>query len=268
MVCLNSGGADSLCGAIAAVGRHGAELWVPENGFASLNVPLAPERRASLSTRTTHPAFLDGVQATLHQAGIAATITNPFESKTKGGLVADLVSRHGEDPAATILSLTPPRSSAWICRVRRPRPHRLRGAGDRRRQYRVRRPCTRSRRARAHRSNDRSARARRAPSRRVRRHPLPAGVDGGQRAAGSHGRLGHRLSSQDCRRPRRTSTSIASPRPSAASRWSARSGSTAARRSPWTSSGPRPARSSTSLPIALASSRSTAAARARRCSSC
>lgn len=31
-------------------------LWVPENGFASLNPPLAGERRGSLSTRTTHPA--------------------------------------------------------------------------------------------------------------------------------------------------------------------------------------------------------------------
>lgn len=42
---------------LAAAAARGAELWVPENGFASLNVPLAPERRASLSTRTTHPGI-------------------------------------------------------------------------------------------------------------------------------------------------------------------------------------------------------------------
>jgi hypothetical protein len=38
-------------------------LWVPENGFASLNPPLAPDQRGSLSTRTTHPAFLVQLQA-------------------------------------------------------------------------------------------------------------------------------------------------------------------------------------------------------------
>ena len=91
---------------LAAAAARDAELWVPENGFASLNVPLAPERRASLSTRTTHPTFLDGLQATLGDAGIAATITNPFENKTKGTLFTELADRCGSDAATAILALT------------------------------------------------------------------------------------------------------------------------------------------------------------------
>ena len=34
-------------------------LWIPENGFASLNLPLTADQRGSLSTRTTHPLFLE-----------------------------------------------------------------------------------------------------------------------------------------------------------------------------------------------------------------
>ena len=41
---------------LAVAGIDGVPLWIPENGFASLNPPLGPERRGSLSTRTRAPA--------------------------------------------------------------------------------------------------------------------------------------------------------------------------------------------------------------------
>lgn len=42
-------------GLAAASSGTPVPMWLAENGFASLNPPLAPERRASLSTRTTQP---------------------------------------------------------------------------------------------------------------------------------------------------------------------------------------------------------------------
>ena len=50
---------------LAVASRDGLPLWIPENGFTSLNPPLGPERRGSLSTRTTHPAFLEGLATIL-----------------------------------------------------------------------------------------------------------------------------------------------------------------------------------------------------------
>jgi hypothetical protein len=44
-------------------------VWIPENGFASLNPPVSPERLGSVSTRTTHPAFLAGLRELLGSVG-------------------------------------------------------------------------------------------------------------------------------------------------------------------------------------------------------
>ena len=54
---------------LAAGSVHDAPLWIPENGFASLNPPLGHERLGSLSTRTTHPAFLSGLSNVLGESG-------------------------------------------------------------------------------------------------------------------------------------------------------------------------------------------------------
>lgn len=90
--------------AVAAI--DGVPLWIPENGFASLNPPLGPERRGSLSTRTTHPAFLQGLSDVLQKAGAHAAIENPLAHLTKGQmfrLAADLV---GTEAASEVLSAT------------------------------------------------------------------------------------------------------------------------------------------------------------------
>jgi 7-cyano-7-deazaguanine synthase in queuosine biosynthesis len=91
--------------AVASIGTP-APMWLAENGFASLNPPLAPERRASLSTRTTNPAFLDRIQATLRAVGAHADFSNPFAMATKGEMFASVGGLIGRDQAAALLSKT------------------------------------------------------------------------------------------------------------------------------------------------------------------
>lgn len=68
---------------------HGARcLWVPENGFTSINPPLDAGRGGTLTTRSTHPFTFLLVSRLLEKLGIDVEITNPFTSMTKGELVS------------------------------------------------------------------------------------------------------------------------------------------------------------------------------------
>jgi len=89
---------------LAAAALRDAELWIPENGFASLNLPLAPERRGALSTRTTHPQFIDELQSIVSAVGIGVTMVNPFESITKAQIFRRVADLYGDDVAARIIS--------------------------------------------------------------------------------------------------------------------------------------------------------------------
>lgn len=64
-------------------------LYVPENGFISINPSLTPGRLGSLSTRTTHPAFFGFLQQVLSDAGLDVQIKNPFQFKTKGEMLRE-----------------------------------------------------------------------------------------------------------------------------------------------------------------------------------
>lgn len=91
---------------LAVASVHEVPLWIPENGFASLNPPLGRDRLGSLSTRTTHPTFLRDLRAALARVGAHHDLVNPFAAATKGemfALAADLV---GTDKAASLLSGT------------------------------------------------------------------------------------------------------------------------------------------------------------------
>lgn len=81
-------------------------LWIPENGYASLNPPLAGERRASLSTRTTHPVFLHDLAATMHSVGAYTPVSNPFAALTKGEMFRAVAGQLGDDEASKLLSLS------------------------------------------------------------------------------------------------------------------------------------------------------------------
>ena len=91
---------------LAVASLDGVPLWIPENGFASLNPPLGAERRGSLSTRTTHPAFLEGLTDVLEEVGAQSTIINPFAGQTKGEMFADVADQFGQTEASNFLSLT------------------------------------------------------------------------------------------------------------------------------------------------------------------
>lgn len=94
----------SLGLAVASV--HNVPLWIPENGFASLNPPLAPSRRGSLSTRTTHPAFLGGLSDLLQRVGAQHEIINPFAEQTKGQMFAAAAKALGKTEVSAFLSQT------------------------------------------------------------------------------------------------------------------------------------------------------------------
>jgi len=63
------------------------DIVVPENGSVSLNYPLSPSRRASCSTRTTHPVFLNQFRDIIAILGVTIGISNPYEKQTKGEMV-------------------------------------------------------------------------------------------------------------------------------------------------------------------------------------
>lgn len=91
---------------LAVASVHGVPLWIPENGFASINPPLGPERLGSLSTRTTHPAFLEGLSGVLRKVGAHGVIANPFRTSTKGEMFQRAVDLVGAEEASRFLSAT------------------------------------------------------------------------------------------------------------------------------------------------------------------
>jgi 7-cyano-7-deazaguanine synthase in queuosine biosynthesis len=64
-------------------------LFVCENGFISINPPLAGNRLGSLSTRTTNPYFLKMFQELLDNANIGVSVINPYQLKTKGQMMIE-----------------------------------------------------------------------------------------------------------------------------------------------------------------------------------
>lgn len=62
-------------------------LYLCENGFISVNPPLTGARLGSLSTRTSHPAFLRQFQTLLRASGIRVRIENPYQFATKGEML-------------------------------------------------------------------------------------------------------------------------------------------------------------------------------------
>jgi hypothetical protein len=81
------------CAVQAVSQQEEVDLFVPENGFISLNAPLTPRRVGTLSTRTTHPHFIDSIQRIFESAQIPCRITNPYQFMTKGQMVAGCHNR-------------------------------------------------------------------------------------------------------------------------------------------------------------------------------
>ncbi|MEO3843540.1 MULTISPECIES: hypothetical protein [unclassified Streptomyces] len=78
-----------MCTALAVASSIGPHIpvYLPENGYISLNVPLTRARAGSFSTRTTHPHYL-GLLAQVTQAiGMPNRLVNPYRLKTKGEML-------------------------------------------------------------------------------------------------------------------------------------------------------------------------------------
>jgi hypothetical protein len=64
-------------------------VYVPENGFIGVNVPLTRARVGSLSTRTTHPHYMRLLAAASAAAGVPNPVINPYRLTSKGEMLAD-----------------------------------------------------------------------------------------------------------------------------------------------------------------------------------
>lgn len=75
-------------GVAVASAFGGLPLVVAENGLITLNVPLTKSRTGSLSTRTTHPHFLEQYQQLVTALGLTLQISLPYRFATKGEMLA------------------------------------------------------------------------------------------------------------------------------------------------------------------------------------
>ena len=67
------------------------DVFMPENGFMALNVPIQKSRVGALSTRTAHPAFIIRFSALVRNIGIfAGNIKNPFITQSKTDMLRGL----------------------------------------------------------------------------------------------------------------------------------------------------------------------------------
>lgn len=78
-----------LCVALVMASLLGDKIpvYIPENGFIGLNVPLTNNRKGSCTTRTTHPYFLNMFRELLENVGIKNEIINFFAYETKRNIV-------------------------------------------------------------------------------------------------------------------------------------------------------------------------------------
>ncbi|MBW8363355.1 MAG: hypothetical protein K0M39_02230 [Rhizobium sp.] len=76
-----------------AVKHQPVTVFVPENGFISLNIPLNAGRAGSLSTKTTHPVFLERLQRVWTALGLQAELVRLYAFKTKGELMAECLDQ-------------------------------------------------------------------------------------------------------------------------------------------------------------------------------
>ncbi|MBU8772013.1 Qat anti-phage system QueC-like protein QatC [Cytobacillus oceanisediminis] len=74
---------------VASIIGEGTPVYIPENGFIGVNVPLTDSRTGSCSTRTTHPIFINSLNLVLEKVGIRNKISNFYWDKTKGEILEE-----------------------------------------------------------------------------------------------------------------------------------------------------------------------------------
>lgn len=93
-------------GTALAGGRGATTLFVPENGFTSLNPPLAANRGGPRTTRSTHPTTFAYANAINEQLGLAVRLENPYLWMTKSELIAAAAAGAGSEALETIIPHT------------------------------------------------------------------------------------------------------------------------------------------------------------------
>ncbi len=83
-----------ICAAICVAEVIGDDtpVYIPENGFIGLNLPLTIGRSGSCSTRTTHPYFLKMLNEILEKVGIRHEVINPFAYQTKREMIQQFIA--------------------------------------------------------------------------------------------------------------------------------------------------------------------------------
>lgn len=76
--------------AIAGINDFNTPVYIPENGFIGINVPMTESRVGSCSTRTTHPYFIDNLNNILTKVGIQNKIENISKHETKTEIVDEV----------------------------------------------------------------------------------------------------------------------------------------------------------------------------------
>jgi len=78
-----------LCAAVSIAGiiGDGTRIYVPENGFIGLNIPLTNNRKGTCSTRTTHPYFIKAYNEILDLVHINHRVENFFAFNSKREIV-------------------------------------------------------------------------------------------------------------------------------------------------------------------------------------
>lgn len=66
-----------------------SRIYIPENGFISLNIPLSGARFGSSSTRTTHPYYMKKLKILIKNMQLKLSIINPYQLKTKGEMILE-----------------------------------------------------------------------------------------------------------------------------------------------------------------------------------
>lgn len=100
----------------AGYGPH-VPLYIPENGFIGINVPLTGARKGSLSTRTTHPHFIEQLSGCVRRLSITNPTVNPFRLMTKGEILATCQDQGTlRRLADATLSCAHPEAARWVQR--------------------------------------------------------------------------------------------------------------------------------------------------------
>ena len=79
----------SAAWALASAEGPNTPVYVPENGFIGINVPLTRSRVGSASTRTTHPHFFRQISDATAAIGLPNPIVNPYRYRSKGQMLKE-----------------------------------------------------------------------------------------------------------------------------------------------------------------------------------